>query len=85
MEFHALLPYSTTVRLDNNGMNVFAPVIIGKNQTTYNYKTITGIQISSGIIFSDVTIRTINQALTFRFFKGEGKKFHQAILPNLNN
>ncbi len=85
MTFNSIEPSSTKIIVDNLGINVSSPVLFGKNVTTYNYKTITSIQINSGIIFADVTIYTINRVLSFRFFKGEGKRFHQLILPRLNN
>lgn len=84
MKYNALTPYSTYLTVDENGVNVFSPVVFGKNQTTFNYKQIVSIQINSGILFSDVTLHTINRAVIFRFFKNEGKRFHEAVLPNLN-
>lgn len=85
MEFHALTPYSTKIIVDTNGVSVYEPVIIGKKVTTYNYRTITGIDADRGLFFTDVTLRTINQVIVFRFFKNEGSAFFNAIQPNLNN
>lgn len=85
MEFHALTPYSTALTVDINGVSVSSPVIIGKKKTIYNYRTITNIEIDRGLFFTDITLRTINQVLIFRFFKNEGSRFYNAVQPNLNN